>query len=116
VNTTIDETRWYRAGTIVIPPPLVILTGTQNVGVTLTLLKYFNPLVFNVPDRKTKEGFKVEALTVMFRWEFHIKPARPERERHPATTNIETPPIPTFRWEFHIKRLTPPENTTKVEA
>ncbi|MDY0222595.1 MAG: hypothetical protein RBR67_15795, partial [Desulfobacterium sp.] len=42
-------------------------------GVTLTLLNCFNPLVLNVPVRKTKEGSKVEALTVMFRQEFHIK-------------------------------------------
>ena len=46
---------------------------------------------------------------------FHIKPARPERERHPATTNIETPPITTLRREFLIK--TPcPSDTTKNET
>ena len=38
----------------------------------MTLLDAFDPLVLNVPVRKTKEGSKVEALTVMFRWEFHI--------------------------------------------
>jgi hypothetical protein len=40
----------------------------------LTLLKYFPPLVLNVPVRKTKEGSKVETPTMMFRRELHINP------------------------------------------
>jgi len=40
----------------------------------LTLLKYFPPLVLNVPVRKTKEGSKVETCTVVFRRVFHINP------------------------------------------
>jgi len=35
----------------------------------LTLLKYFPPLVLDVPVRKTKEGYKVETRTVMLRRE-----------------------------------------------
>ena len=40
----------------------------------MTFLKYFDPLVLNVPVRITKEGFKFETRTVMFRREFHITP------------------------------------------
>jgi hypothetical protein len=40
------------------------------------------------------------------------KPARPERERHPATTNIETPLPMALRWEFPIKK---PASNRRVE-
>jgi len=39
----------------------------------LTLLNAFDPLVLNVPGRITKEGSKIETLTVKFRREFLIK-------------------------------------------
>jgi len=39
----------------------------------LTLLKYFPPLVLNVPVRITKGGSKIETHTEMFRREFSIK-------------------------------------------
>jgi len=46
----------------------------------LTLLKCFAPLVLNVPVRITKEGYKVETRTVMFRREFHITGTAGARE------------------------------------
>jgi len=41
------------------------------------------------------------------------KSARPERGRHPATTNMETPPITTLRWEFPIKKTGEFDQTKK---